>query len=748
MEISPEAAKAIKEEELVLERVKDSLGAQLQASTTHFQSENARARELTSELVAATREEDKALLASDEAVAHAMSHKKAADIEVLRKLQKKPYFARFMVSEKDGQSIREHEYKLGFAANPDCRIIDWRKAPISRLYYNYKEGDEYCEQIMHKERSGVVTLRNAVDIEHGRLHKLSCRHGSFVHTSHGWRGLSGALRPRDAHASAEAYSKLPDVLSLITAEQFGTITTEAQTAILIQGIAGSGKTTVALHRLAWLLHEENSGLKPVDCVVIVLSQALKTYIANTLPSINVLGVRVITFHEWTAETIRASVPRLADGHGGVSRPSERTPHSIGRVLRSMALLKHLEEREARLQAEVMRRLEAVLPWSSVPAGLRKLFEELRSQTAPALYAVRELGRGITRGLSAMNPAHPGVPGLQTAKQLLAEQEAALGGFEAALADLLHGDLPAYDETKLIDREIVAEVRQRLARNQEEGVLDRACDALLVRLVQLRCGAVHRPNGTPSNYGHMVVDEVQDLGPIDLAAVIKAVRHPSQLTLVGDVSQKIDDTTVFPGWRKLRQYWDFKDNISQYITLTVSHRSTLPIMRLAEHVQQRSTVTEGRGGRIPIWFFCPGEKKGIRAVMQWLNKALEKYPGAVTAVICPDMQEAKYALGLLQPSFGEGIRLGDEHVFSFEEGIVVTDIRQAKGLEFLNVLLWNPILKHYPTNQHGRNLLYTAITRAEENLCLVTWGKPAEMLPDLRSPLVRGVDMRAEEEEGS
>ena len=75
------------------------------------------------------------------------------------------------------------------------------------------------------------------------------------------------------------------------------------------------------------------------------------------------------------------------------------------------------------------------------------------------------------------------------------------------------------------------------------------------------------------------------------------------------------------------------------------------------------------------------------------------------------------------------------------------MQQVKGLEFFSVLLWNPTSHNYGSNDLGRNLLYVAITRAEENLCLVTWGRPAGALPPFGySKLVRSMDMTIVEED--
>ena len=72
------------------------------------------------------------------------------------------------------------------------------------------------------------------------------------------------------------------------------------------------------------------------------------------------------------------------------------------------------------------------------------------------------------------------------------------------------------------------------------------------------------------------------------------------------------------------------------------------------------------------------------------------------------------------------------------------MRQVKGLEFHNVLLWNPRDKAYPQKRQGRNLLYVAVTRAEENLAVVTWNRPSKLLPPLHSRFVRGIRVAFED----
>ena len=110
-----------------------------------------------------------------------------------------------------------------------------------------------------------------------------------------------------AHRSRGYHSRekrLPSILSLITREQYEMITTDSDRPVVIQGSAGSGKTTVALHRLGWLLHEENSKAQAQNTRVIVMNKSLQAYVCATLPSMGISGVETVTFNSWALSIIR------------------------------------------------------------------------------------------------------------------------------------------------------------------------------------------------------------------------------------------------------------------------------------------------------------------------------------------------------------------------------------------------------------------------------------------------------------
>jgi len=304
-----------------------------------------------------------------------------------------------------------------------------------------------------------------------------------------------------------------------------------------------------------------------------------------------------------------------------------------------------------------------------------------------------------------------------------------------------------DESRLLNREVVEQARLSYEKNIQQRKITLSEGSLLFRVIQLKTGRMPK-------YQHLVLDEAQDFNATELSVLLNSVTKLTQLTVAGDIAQDLRGEGLFPGWEKLRRYLrlgtvtdvskgEHQGGSSQMVTLTVSHRSTLQIMRLAEYIRGVSNrEATGRDGKPPLWYACIHEGTAVQKAIRWLDKVGEKFPGTLIAVVCRDKKEAHFVCSLLEPSFGSAVRVGDSSSFSFDEGIVVTDSVSIKGLEFPQVLIWNPTQAKYPDNNKGRSLLYVGVTRAEDHLALVTWGERNPILPHIYSNYVRVVEEEA------
>mgnify|MGYP006274966885 CR=1 FL=1 len=669
--LTPEELAIIAEEEGILRTVMIGLQLQEADQTRRLTVETNRARRLTHELVASRRFEEKASIGDQERLSHTLKERSEEEVERLHALLSRPYFARLVIQEESDSGPVEREFKVGHFPNGNCRIVDWKKAPLSKLYYHYKEGDEFAEEIQGIDRYGIITLRRQVDIEQGILRKITYSGGSLVLTDNGWcRGGDQAV---GTSASFSASSSLPDVLSFISANQFDAITREAQSPVLIQGVAGSGKTTVALHRAAWLFSECRDEIAPDRSAIVVLNPLLRSYIKNSLEKLSVPSVTVYTLPEWTSKTLNLGSESRATTavNGSAASVSART---------SGTLIRHLEPliREHSFLNEY--------PGEAIGSLGRGFLENIRSLLIAALS-------------SHCNQIH------QQSKKVTRH----LDGVQEAIAYYSSIQVDEFDRHDLML-------------------------ALWIQLEALRIGK-DLPFD-PILYDAIIADEVQDLNAIELSCIALAAKNSRGLTLVGDSAQQTERDDSLPGWSFVREVLR-KPNEPEVplIHLTVPYRCTLPIMQFAAACRGDELPAEGRTGPRPLWVRCKREEIGHAQMIQWLTHALQVHPGTLCSVLCASREEARIAASLLKPTFGNLLELADPSAFTLDEGILVSDISLAKGLEFSSVALWNPSKKKLPDSPLSANLLYVAATRAQDELCVISWEQPSPRLPGFHSALV-------------
>src|SRR5262245_1407692 len=270
-----------------------------------------------------------------------------------------PYFAHLRLKE-GGKSRDVLVGKRGFIdRDANVQIVDWRNAPVSRIYYRYEEGDDYEEEIAGRRVDGVVDVRRNISISNGKLRRIGAPQGTFIKdvrghwtqavgqlapTLHG--GMGKAARPvavRGAKGklgvhhgpTVRADKALPEIAALIDKDQFELITHPESGFVVIQGGAGSGKTTVALHRVAYLNFADARRFRTTAMLFVVPSQALVRYVSGVLPALGVAGVPVVTYTGWARATRLRLLP------DSPSKYNEEPPEVVSRVKKHPAMLRIL-----------------------------------------------------------------------------------------------------------------------------------------------------------------------------------------------------------------------------------------------------------------------------------------------------------------------------------------------------------------------------------------------------------------------
>ncbi|MEC9070488.1 MAG: UvrD-helicase domain-containing protein, partial [SAR324 cluster bacterium] len=280
-----------------------------------------------------------------------------------------PYFAHIRLRENK----RERDLLIGsqncFSTHLPCSIVDWKNAPISQIFYRYREGEEYVEDIGEREIEGELVTRRMLLIENGILMRINWPGGVLenystdVKISKKWHFITHKIPQLESgkenfldesqlsvvkqNKTKETVIKnfsgysvdkhLRQITALVDPQQFEIITHSESGIVLIQGGAGSGKTTVALHRLAYLMTNKPQYFKPKTVLPIVFGPALANYMSKVLPALGVRGVRPRTYHKWVSGLRCRALPELPRNY------AENTPMDVIELKRHPLWLEYYRE---------------------------------------------------------------------------------------------------------------------------------------------------------------------------------------------------------------------------------------------------------------------------------------------------------------------------------------------------------------------------------------------------------------------
>ncbi len=688
--------------------------------------------EIRDEIAEARLEDVPALIAQMERIA-GVANRRAEPLEVPVDPQA-PYFAHLRLVEQG----KARDVLIGRGTHIDSksgvRIVDWRHAPISQLYYRYPEGASYEERFGGREVEGEVTVRRTVTISERRLLRVHAPQGVFVKKADDtWKqasaratelsgGQGSAARPETTkgvlgvglEVDQRGDRHLPEIAALLDPRQFELISAPDSGVVVIQGGAGSGKTTIGLHRIAFLSYRSPERFRADRMLVVTYGKALSAYISEVLPALGVAGVKVVTFQDWATKRRKLAFPFLK------AKFDEGTPSAVTRLKKHPALLSLLRERADRHLASPRAKKNA-------RAALGVWAEALTD--LPALRAaIAAHGDLLTE--AELTSAHRWCSErcLALVEQQDRERE---GDVDADPSDAVNAkweeredDEPDDDSTD--DRSIGVD---GVHVEDDAWRLDREDDALLLRAYQLVAGALKKGK-LPLVYDHLFVDEAQDLSPVELSVLLSTTTSARSVTLAGDTAQKLYLDNGFRDWKQTLADLGMKH--LEIEPLRIAYRSTREVVEVAREVlgplaDPNPPDAPRTGAPVEAHVF-PQQGAAVAFLADVLRPLFQREPRASVAILARFPEQADAYFDGLSRSEVPGLRRVRDQDFIFKSGIDVTDVRQVKGLEFDYVVLVDVNAQSYPADDTSRHLLHIAATRAAHQLWIVVTGAPSPLLP--------------------
>jgi DNA helicase II / ATP-dependent DNA helicase PcrA len=560
------------------------------------------------------------------------------------------------------------------APDADLVIANWQSSRFSELLFSCNEGAQYELATSLGRVQGEVLELNLTGFQDGALvHLVTPRERLSLEPGGAWARWQRAaplLEPR----SAAAQARVPSLIDVsLDPAQRGAVDLPLEASVLLLGEAGHGKTTVALHRLARLYRAASGSFR---AAVIVPTDGLRRLIEPLLRGLGV-DVEVEVFERWAAQQARQVFHDL---------PERESRDSTAGVIRF--------KRDPALRVALATLAESRRPHPPVRAQrARKALA--RRKDLLHLFGDRRLVAQVMASSAQSLGAH--VPG------------------EVLEHARVQFSRPSEEEYAHVDRRRLRTVDGRPIDEGtplgDAGSIDSEDYAVLFELDRLKAEQRGKLPVAPPAYDCILLDEAQELAPLELALIGRSLAAGGSLIVAGDADQQTDPTVCFTSWEQSMR--ELGCASYERVVLPVSYRCPPQVVSIARGLLA-ATGAEARSPATPF-----AQVLNECHLASWLIGELEQLtaqdPSASVALICRLPQTARRLQAALRHR-GLG-RLVLDGEFLFRSGVNVTELDQVKGLEFDYVIVPDASPATYPATPEARRALYVAVTRTRHQVVL-------------------------------
>jgi DNA helicase-2/ATP-dependent DNA helicase PcrA len=678
-----------------------------------------------------------------------LNHKKLSD---LKKIKNKPYFARIDFKANDDEKEELYIGKLSVLDSNTQKpiIIDWR-APISNLYYdgrigksNYKSPEGIIE--------GEISLKRQYFIENQILEKYS-----DIDLKTNDELLQVAL-------AEKADDRLKNIVATIQGEQNNIIRADMNKALIVQGVAGSGKTTIALHRIAYLIYNCEKEFDPENFMIIAPTKFFLNYISNVLPDLGVENVKQYTFEDLAYEIIGKKL-KISDSNEKLvtivnKEFDEINNGDIDTIIKESKLKSSIEFKNI-VDGYLKQVEDNYLPQKDfIIENIRIMRYENIKKLFTENYKDLEFERRIEEVKKHVFSK------IRNNKDTIVEAITAKRKFK--INRMLQDDTISEDDKRLKRIEIFEETEDLLKKiyndnikvvdiyfNEirkkdcveyykdfiENYIYDKIDNKILAEylvkntLKNLNKKEIAFEDLAPiiyihykiygskikKNLRHVIIDEAQDYGEFQFST-LKTILKSNSMTILGDIAQGVHSYRGIENWKKFIDI-EFPNGEAIYTTLEKTYRTTKEIMNKANEVIdklpdfEKQFIIKGKPvieGKDSIHITkLKSEDKIVKECAKKIDEYIDSGFKSI-AIIGKDINECKNIKKKIE-KYNKNVKLIQSKDSEYNAGISIVPSYLAKGLEFDSVILFNVNSEKYQNNVLDIKLLYVAITRAMSKL---------------------------------
>lgn len=596
----------------------------------------------------------------------------------LTKILAIPYFGRIdFLEKKENSKVMPIYIGIHTFYDPESRatlIHDWR-APVSSMFYDHELG-EAGYRSPSGEIKGVISLKRQYRIRGGKMEFM----------------IESALTVHDdilqKELSSNADDKMKNIVATIQREQNQIIRNEDIRTLIIQGVAGSGKTSIALHRIAYLLYTFRDSISSKDILIISPNKVFSDYISNVLPE---LGEETVP--ETSMEQILSGVLehkyKYQTYFGLVNELLEKSSSSlIDRIAykASFGFISELDKFILHIENTYFKAADVKLTkYITIPAPF---IEEqyLRFNR----YPIRRRFDAMADYMLDMLKIQYTFTVTTTGRNLLKK--------EIRLMFAGNNDIQVYkDFFKWTNNPGMFKMRKGHTLEYSD----------LAPLAYLHL-ALEGNGNQPFRVKHLLIDEMQDYSPIQYKVIQKL--FPCRKTVLGDAGQSVN-----PYGSSTAETIQKSLTASEIMKLCKSYRSTFEITDFAQKIHPNAELEpvarHGEKPQILQFGSAVEELSGIMGLISTYRKSGYKSLG----IICKTEQQARKMADMLK-SYANDISFLSSQSSAFVQGIVITSAHMAKGLEFNEVIIPQTDERNY-RSEIDKSMLYVAVTRAMHRLTL-------------------------------